>query len=70
VGASVSGGSAPYTYQIIGSAPSLPSINTVTQASPVFNITNGITYSLVRLRAIDACGNATLNDVSILPLRM
>ena len=69
VGASVTGGSAPYTYQIIGSAPSLPSINTVTQASPVFNITNGITYSLVRLRAIDACGNATLNDVSILPLQ-
>ena len=69
VGASVTGGSAPYTYQIIGSVPSGPSINTVPQASPVFNITNGVTYSLVRLRAIDACGNATLNDVSILPLQ-
>ena len=69
VGASVTGGSAPYTYQIIGSVPSGPSINTVPQASPVFSITNGITYSLVRLRAIDACGNATLNDVSILPLQ-
>ncbi len=69
VGASVTGGSAPYTYQIIGSVPSGPSINTVPQASPVFNITNGVTYSLVRLRAIDQCGNATLNDVSILPLQ-
>ncbi len=69
VGASVTGGSAPYTYQIIGSVPSGPSINTVPQASPMFNITNGVTYSLVRLRAIDACGNATLNDVSILPLQ-
>ena len=69
VGASVSGGSAPYTYEIIGSVPSIPSISTAPQASPVFNITNGVTYSLVRLRAIDACGNATLNDVSILPLQ-
>ncbi len=69
VGASVTGGSGPYTYQIIGSVPAGPSINTVPQVSPVFNITNGVTYSLVRLRAIDACGNATLNDASILPLQ-
>lgn len=68
VGASISGGSAPYSYQIIGSVPALPSITTAPQASPVFNVTNGQTYSLIRLRAIDACGNATLNDVSILPL--
>ncbi len=68
VGAMVNGGSAPYSYQIIGSVPSTPSITTSPQASPVFNVTNGQTYSLIRLRAIDACGNATLNDVSILPL--
>ncbi len=68
VGASVSGGMAPYTYQIIGSSPSSPTINSVPQTNPVFSINNGVQYSLVRLRAIDACGNATLNDVSILPL--
>ena len=68
VGASVTGGSAPFTYQIIGSVPSAPSITTAPQVSPVFNVVNGQTYSLVRLRAIDACGNATLNDISILPL--
>jgi hypothetical protein len=68
VGASISGGSAPYSYQVIGSVPSLPSIATAPQASPVFAVTNGQIYSLIRLRAIDACGNATLNDVSILPL--
>jgi Secretion system C-terminal sorting domain/SprB repeat len=68
VGASISGGSAPYSYQVIGSVPSLPSIVTAPQASPVFAVTNGQIYSLIRLRAIDACGNATLNDVSILPL--
>ncbi len=68
VGASVTGGSAPFSYQIIGSQPVFPSINTAPQSSPVFQVTNGQTYSLVRLRAIDACGNATLNDVSILPL--
>ncbi|MGL6268717.1 MAG: hypothetical protein ACRC2O_12375, partial [Chitinophagaceae bacterium] len=68
VGASISGGSAPYTYQVIGSVPSLPSISTAPQASPVFAVTNGQIYSLIRLRAVDFCGNATLNDVSILPL--
>lgn len=68
VGASVTGGVSPFTYQIIGSSPSMPSIATAPQASPVFGINNGMVYSLVRLRAIDACGNATLNDVSILPL--
>jgi Secretion system C-terminal sorting domain len=68
VGAAVTGGMAPYTYQVIGSVPSTPSINSVPQSNPVFNINNGAQYSLVRLRAIDACGNATLNDVSILPL--
>ena len=26
-------------------------------------------YSLVRLRTLDACGNAALNDVSVLPLQ-
>ena len=68
VGAAVSGGIAPYNYQIIGSVPSAPVINTAMQSNPVFTINNGMQYSLVRLRALDACGNATLNDVSILPL--
>lgn len=65
----VHGGVSPYTYQIIGSTPNLPNITTTTQTNPVFSINNGTTYSLVRSRAIDACGNATLNDVSVLPLQ-
>jgi hypothetical protein len=68
VGAAVSGGMGPFNFQIIGSEPSAPSINSTIQSNPVFMINNGVQYSLVRLRAIDACGNATLNDVSILPL--
>ncbi|MGZ8538703.1 MAG: T9SS type A sorting domain-containing protein, partial [Flavisolibacter sp.] len=32
-------------------------------------INNGSTYSLVRVRTVDACGNATLADVSVLPLQ-
>ena len=68
VGAAVSGGIAPYNYQIIGSVPAAPVINTAMQGNPVFTINDGMQYSLVRLRAMDACGNATLNDVSILPL--
>jgi len=65
----VNGGVTPYTFQIIGSIPAAPSVTTPAQKSAVFNINNGTRYSLIRLRAVDACGNATLNDVSILPLQ-
>ena len=68
VSAVASNGVGPFTYQIIGSVPSVPSIISGIQASSIFNINNGTTYSLIRLRALDACGNATLGDASILPL--
>jgi len=68
LGAVVSNGVGPFTYEIIGSSPATPSIVTAPQSSPVFTINNGTTYSLVRLRALDACGNASLEDASILPL--
>jgi hypothetical protein len=68
VSAVVSSGVAPFTYEIIASTPSSPSIAAPPQASPTFNINNGYTYSLVRLRVLDACGNATLGDFSVLPL--
>jgi hypothetical protein len=69
VGANVTGGAPPFMYEIIGSVPAAPSIVAPPQASPVFNINNGNSYSLVRLRVVDYCGNATLNDVSVLPLQ-
>lgn len=68
IGAVVSNGVGPFMYEIIGSTPASPSITTAPQANPVFTINNGATYSLIRLRAVDACGNATLEDASILPL--
>lgn len=66
--ADVQGGIGPYTFQIIGSNPSSPDITTLPQTSPRFTINTGSTYSLVRLRTVDVCGNATLSDVSVLPL--
>jgi Secretion system C-terminal sorting domain/SprB repeat len=68
VSVNVQGGVAPYTYEIIGSTPASPSIVSAPQASPVFSLNNGTTYSLIRLRVIDGCGNASLYDVSVLPL--
>lgn len=68
LGAVVSNGVSPFLYEIIGSSPSSPSIVTSPQPASLFTINNGTNYSLVRLRAIDACGNATLEDASILPL--
>ncbi len=68
VGAVAAGGVAPFTYEIIGSVPATPSIVAAPQSSSIFTINNGTNYSLIRLRAIDACGNGTLNDASVLPL--
>jgi hypothetical protein len=68
VSASVSGGIGPFTYEIIASNPTTPSLVTAPQSSPVFSINNNTQYNLIRLRATDACGNAALNDVSVLPL--
>jgi hypothetical protein len=68
VGAAVTGGIGPYTYEIIASSPSTPSVVAPPQSSPIFNINNNTKYDLIRLRAVDACGNSALNDVSILPL--
>jgi hypothetical protein len=69
LGADVHGGVSPYTFQIIGSLPETPSIATAEQTSPLFSINTGTIYSLIRLRSVDACGNATLSDVSVLPLQ-
>jgi hypothetical protein len=60
------GGLAPFQYQIFGSVPSSPDINTPYQGSPVFNINNGTPYSLIRLRVLDVCGNASINDVGFI----
>lgn len=68
VAAVVDYGLGPFAYEIIGSTPSSPSIITSPQSSPVFNINNGTSYSLIRLRVLDACGNASLEDASVLPL--
>jgi hypothetical protein len=68
IGAAVQNGVAPFSYEIIGSIPAAPSLAGMQQTNPVFTIDNGTSYSLVRLRVLDACFNATLNDVSILPL--
>jgi hypothetical protein len=69
ISGSASGGVSPFTYAIIGSVPLSPGVNTTPQASPLFSINTGAQYSLIRLRAIDACGNSALADVDILPLQ-
>ncbi len=68
VSAAIAGGFAPFSYEIIGSNPSTPSINQGPQGSPTFYINNGTSYSMVRLRVVDMCGNAAINDAGILPL--
>jgi SdrD B-like domain/Secretion system C-terminal sorting domain/SprB repeat len=66
--ASVTNGAPPYLYQIFGSEPISPSISTAYQSSNIFNFNTGTTYSLVRLRVLDACANASINDVGFQPI--
>ena len=67
--ANVQNGLAPFEYEIIGSLPESPGIASGPQTNPFFSVSNGTAYTLVRLRTTDACGNATLSDVSVLPLQ-
>jgi hypothetical protein len=67
ISTTMSGGALPYQYQIVSSQPLTPSIATGWQSSPVFSISGSQPYSLVRLRGIDACGNASLDDAGVLP---
>jgi hypothetical protein len=64
----VAGGRGPFTYEIIGSVPAMPSIITPPQASSIFTVNNGTVYSLIRFRVTDACGNSSLYDANVLPL--
>jgi hypothetical protein len=64
----VTGGAPPYQYQIFSSVPASPEITTPYQNTPVFNINNGTVYSLIRIRVIDNCGNASINDVAFQPI--
>jgi hypothetical protein len=66
--AAVTNGAPPYLYQIFGSVPISPSISTAYQSSNIFNFNTGTTYSLVRLRVLDACANASINDVGFQPI--
>jgi hypothetical protein len=68
IGCDTKGGAWPLQYQIFESIPSSPNINTSYQSNPVFDINNGTLYALVRLRVLDACGNASINDVGFVPV--
>jgi uncharacterized protein (DUF2141 family) len=68
IGCDTKGGAWPLQYQIFESIPSSPNINTAYQTNPVFDINNGTLYALVRLRVLDACGNASINDVGFVPV--
>lgn len=68
IGAVATGGITPYLYEIFQSIPATPSIITAPQLNPVFTFNNSTSYSLIRLRVLDGCGNASINDVSMQPL--
>lgn len=68
IGAVVTGGIQPYLYEIFQNMPVNPTLITPPQANPIFTFNNTTNYTLIRLRARDGCGNASINDVSMQPL--
>jgi hypothetical protein len=64
----VTGGIQPYLYEIFQNMPVSPSLITAPQPNPIFTFNNTTNYTLIRLRARDGCGNASINDVSMQPL--
>ncbi|RYG22718.1 MAG: T9SS type A sorting domain-containing protein, partial [Chitinophagaceae bacterium] len=71
---SVTGGIAPFTYEILATVPNLPSLFTGTQSSNTFIIPPGAGLDTIKVRVMDACGNAHVKNfpvshlVSCLPL--
>lgn len=60
---SVKGGLAPYTYEVVQTFPTNNPIPP--QSSNIFLLSG--TYTLVRLRVVDACGNSSLQDLAVRP---
>lgn len=64
----VTGGLTPYTFQIIGSTPTVPSLVSSVQSGPIFIVGNSQHYTSVKVRAIDRCGNSTIGDIAVVPI--
>ncbi len=56
----VTGGLAPYTYEILATVPSLFSLLTGPQSSNTFFIPPGTSLSTITMRVVDACGNSNI----------
>lgn len=65
----VVGGLSPYTFQIVGSTPSVPSLISAVQSTPTFTLGSSQRYTAVQVRAIDRCGNSTIGDMGVWPMR-
>ncbi|RZJ99279.1 MAG: T9SS type A sorting domain-containing protein, partial [Flavobacterium sp.] len=62
---SVTGGIAPFTYEVIASVPNIASLQTGPQSSNVFLIPPGANLDTVKMRVMDACGNAHIKNFSV-----
>jgi hypothetical protein len=61
----ITGGVAPYTYEIISSNPNMPSLLTGTQSSNVFSIPPGTDLNTITIRVLDACGNSHTKEFPV-----
>ncbi|RYF98956.1 MAG: T9SS type A sorting domain-containing protein, partial [Chitinophagaceae bacterium] len=62
---SVTGGVSPFTYEILATVPNLPSLLTGTQLSNTFIIPPGAGLDTIKMRVMDACGNAHVKNFPV-----
>lgn len=56
----VTGGVAPFTYEIVGTNPTLPSLLTGPQLTNLFTVPPGTNLNTISIQVVDACGNSNI----------
>ena len=61
----ITGGLAPYTYEIVGTNPHVSSLLTGIQSSNIFSIPPGTNLNTITIQVIDACGNSNTKEFPV-----
>lgn len=54
----ITGGVAPYTYQVMSTSPAMAALLTGPQSSNLFNVPPGTNLNSITIQVVDACGNS------------
>jgi hypothetical protein len=61
----ITGGVAPFTYEIIETKPGMPSLLTGMQSSNIFSVPPGTNLNTITIQVVDACGNSNTKEFPV-----